>query len=56
MCVMASNQSEGDASADSAIIVNIEPTQLTIVEKLKSRINWPIMPAYAPMLEGTYYA
>ena len=19
-------------------------------------INWPIMPAYAPMLEGTYYA
>ena len=33
MCVMASSQS--DANADGAIIVSIEPTQLTIVEKLK---------------------
>ena len=35
MRVMASSQSEGDANADGAIIVDIELTQPTIVEKLK---------------------
>ena len=31
---MASSQFEGDANADGAIVVNIEPTQPTIVKKL----------------------
>ena len=31
MCMMASSQSDGDANADSAITVNIEPIQLNIV-------------------------
>ena len=58
---MASSQFEGDANSDGAIVVNIEPTQPIIVEKLtparrlaksRAKVLGNITPAYGPVLEG----